>query len=121
MRRHFARNYNRLMNGEKIPRKAKKIILGKRMSKTQIKSKLRTMKITQKIKTIYDGFDLNNEPFCLECGCKVIRWSGNRADYPDLWDVGYCARCGHKVAEADNSPYYHEIYEYLFEKEYESC
>ena len=110
--KHLARYYNRLMQGEKIPRKAKKIILGKRMSKTQIKSKLRTMKITQKVKTIYDDFGLNDDAFCMECGCKVIRWTGNMSEYPDLYEVGYCARCGHQVAE---------IYDYLCEKEGKSC
>jgi hypothetical protein len=107
--------YNKIINGNKVPRKAKKAALDKKISKAQIKRMLKDIHLLGNLKTIYDGFGLDNEPFCMECGCRLIRWGGNRVEYPELWEVGYCARCGHQVAKADNSPYHHEIYDYLWE------
>lgn len=109
----FRKYYIRMVEGRKIPRKAKKAIFGDRKSKCQIRKMLNDIHICKQVKTIYDGFGLDKRPFCMKCGCPLIVWSGNRATYPDLWQVGHCVRCGHQVAEADNSPYYHEIYDYL--------
>lgn len=77
------------------------------MSRRELKHKLKTFKIYSLPKTIYDEIKANQFPFCPKCGCVFTYWSGNRASYPDLWESVYCARCGHKVMEADNSPYHH--------------
>lgn len=116
--KHIPKYYNRFLNGDKIPRKYKKLFLGKCLSKTQIKLALRKLHIIKKIETIYDGYGIDGEVFCLKCGCKEIKSTGNMSSYPELYERDYCARCGHMVAEADNSPYYHEIYEVLSENNY---
>lgn len=107
--KHKNKHYNALMRGEKIPRKAKKAILGNKMSRTKLRQRIDAVRITERIRTIYDGFGLS-DAFCLECGCEKYTRSGNRVAYPELWETLYCARCGNEVAEADNSPYYHVLY-----------
>ena len=66
------------------------------------------VKLLETPKTIFDGFGIS-DAFCPFCGCQIIEWTGNKAFYPELWEYGFCARCGEKVAYADNSPYHHII------------
>lgn len=108
--KNFFKYWRRLQNGEKIPRKAKKAILGYKMSKTKLKYRISKVEIIKHIKTIYDGFGLS-DAFCPKCGCEYYSSSGNRVKYPELWETYYCLRCGAIVAEADNSPYWHVLYE----------
>jgi len=92
---------------EKLPRKLKKVILGKRLSKNRIKkliSKIKVTPATGHLSTLVEPF-----PFCPKCGCTGVRYSGNRVEYPERWDSGYCIRCGNHVWESDNSPYYHVL------------
>lgn len=87
-------------------RQKKKAIFGYRMSNTKIRKRIKNIKLLDKPKTIYDGFGIS-DAFCPFCGCDLIKWSGNMVSYPELWETGYCARCGEKIAGADNSPYHH--------------
>lgn len=87
-------------------RQHKKKVFGYRAGSCKLKRRIKAVTLLDKPRTIYDGFGIS-DVFCPYCGCEIIEWSGNRASYPELWDIGYCARCGEKVAEADNSPYLH--------------
>lgn len=96
-------------------RQKKKVIFGYRMSKTQIRKRIKKVQLLDNPKTIYDGFGIS-DVFCPFCGCNFIEWSGNRVSDPELWETGYCARCGEKIAGADNGPYHHilrDMLEYL--------
>lgn len=96
-------------------RQKKKAIFGYRMSKAQIRKRIKKVKLLDKPKTIYEGFGISDAS-CPFCGCDLIEWSGNRVSYPELWETGWCARCGEKIAGADNSPYHHilrDMIEYL--------
>lgn len=91
----------------KLPRKLKKRILGKRLSQSSIRQLLNEIKVTPAkgaAGTLVEPF-----PFCPKCGCTAVRYSGNRVEYPERWDSGYCLRCGNHVWESDNSPYYHVL------------
>ena len=83
-----------LIFGERIPRWAKKQMLGKKLSKT----KLRKM-----IKNYKPG----DETFCPYCGCRSTWSTGNMTEYPERYVKEYCLRCGKLVEVSDNSPYYH--------------
>lgn len=95
-------------DGIKVPRKAKKLILGRKLSKKELRERIKQVKRVGPHKTIYDGFGLNDN-FCPHCGCEEYIMTDNKADYPELWVIGYCARCGAIVFEADNSPYHHVL------------
>ena len=97
----------------KVPRKYKKMFLGTKKSKNKLRKMLAEIQIEGEHKTIYNGFGLSKEAFCPKCGCREISWTGNMVEYPEIYDKGYCRRCGKLVAMADNSPYYHVIYNIL--------
>ena len=87
----------------KHSRKEKKALLGFRLSKSKIKKLLQgTALIGRGIDTIIDPY-----PFCPVCGCAHVDWVHHSVAYPERWETGYCARCGQKVCESDNSPYVH--------------
>lgn len=88
------RYFDKQKDGEKIPRWAKKELLGKKLSKT----KLRKM-----IKEYKPG----DSTFCPYCGCETTWSTQNMAEYPERWVNVYCLRCGELVEQSDNSPYYH--------------
>lgn len=103
--------YHRLRNGEKIPRKAKKEILGLKLSKSKLRKKIKQFKVIHKARTIYELDETTIKPFCPYCGCELTRSTGNMAEYPELWDRVYCLRCDELVEEADNSVYHHILEE----------
>ncbi len=95
-------------------RQKKKIMLGVKQNKNKIRRRIQKVKMLDAPRTIFDGFGIS-EAFCPFCGCYLIEWSGNKSAYPELWETGYCARCGAKIAGADNSPYRHilrDMFEY---------
>lgn len=87
-------------------RQRKKKEFGYRATKSQLRRRFKAVKLLKRPVTIYDGFGIS-DVFCPFCGCEKINWSGNRVAYPELWETGYCARCGEAIAGADNSPYHH--------------
>jgi len=114
-------NYSRIISnlywGEKVPRKAKKTILGKLMKKKDLKIKLRDFKIVKPSKTMYETPETNIELFCPKCGCEYEYGTGNMAEYPEHWEIFKCLRCKFQTGLIDNSPYYHalEFKEYNYE------
>lgn len=78
----------------KIPRKQKKAILGKRLSKA-------------KIRRLIKNFSEDSDLFCPKCGCKESISTHNMVEYPEVWIKHYCMRCSSVVAYQDNGPYTH--------------
>lgn len=94
---------------EKVPRKHKKIILGRRMSKRKIKSLISQLRFGSPIKTMYERREIFPYAFCPKCGCKEYKGTGNMTEYPEHWEYFHCLRCKYIVGEIDNSPFYHSL------------
>lgn len=91
---------------KRLPRKLKKRILGKKISKSKIRKLLSVVKI------IYhkDGeSEIYPNEFCPHCGCTITFGTGNNVPYPEWWEYYYCARCGAIVGYIDNSPFIHAL------------
>ena len=101
--------YIAIKYGDKIPRKVKKKILGKRLSKKYLKLKLNV--ISNSKKTVYDLLQAGEieSLFCPKCGCEVSYSINYDVEYPEVWNEGFCARCGNKVEMQDNSPCCHVL------------
>lgn len=95
--------------GGPIPRKLKKKILGTRMKRKKLRHLLKTLKLGEPIKTMYERIDSNHGLFCPKCGETGSRSTGNMTTYPEHWEYFYCLRCGFKVGYIDNSPFYHAL------------
>lgn len=98
-----------LKYGERIPRKIKKTIIGKRMSNGKLKRLLKSVKIIQPAKTMYDVPEILPYSFCPKCGCKEYFGTGNKTAYPEHWESFHCLRCKSLVAYIDNSPFIHAL------------
>ena len=85
----YHKYYERLLDRDKIPRKAKKAILGTKLNKAKIRKKFKKSKVE----------------FCPKCGCETITATKNMVGYPEVWRKYYCCRCGFLVGVEDNSPY----------------
>jgi transcription initiation factor IIE alpha subunit len=101
--------YIAMQNEEKIPRKIKKHLIGKRVSKKKLKEMLRMVKIISTAKTMYENPNIFPYEFCPHCGCTHSRGTGNMTEYPEHWERFHCVRCGELVAYIDNSPYVHAL------------
>ena len=101
--------YTAILNREKLPRKIKKRILGKRLSKTKIKKLLKTVEVITSCKTMYQQPVIKPFLFCPKCGCKEYIGTGNRTGYPEHWEYFHCLRCWNVVAGIDNSPFVHVL------------
>ena len=106
-------NYNKafeaIYNQEKLPRKVKKRIFGKRMSKGKLNKLLDSVVIGRGASTMYEIADIKPYPFCPHCGCTESRGSGNLTGYPEHWERFYCLRCNAVVGYIDNSPFIHAL------------
>ena len=98
-----------LTEGDKIPRKAKKQILGKRMSKTKLKRLLDSVEIIGIAQTMHEEPNIKPYLFCPQCGCTETRDGGNLTAHPEYWSYTYCLRCNKVVGYIDNSPYIHAL------------
>lgn len=87
----------RLKYGEKVPRKAKLAILGRKLSKCELR------------RMITEFNPEENARFCPVCGCYITWQTGNMASYPERWVKEYCLRCQSLVCVSDNSPYVHVL------------
>lgn len=112
-----SKHWQALHWGEKIPRKQKKAILGIRMSGCELRRLIKTVKVGEPIKTMYETPDIYPYIFCPNCGCGNEYGSGNKTSYPEHWEVFNCMRCHQATAYIDNSPYIHKL-EYLGELTY---
>lgn len=106
-RQYKYKHFLAFLNGEKIPRKAKKSLLGKRLNKQKIGKILSNLQVLEVAKTMYDRPVFNVPWICPKCGCERRRTTGNMTSYPEHWENIYCLRCNHLIAFIDNSPYIH--------------
>lgn len=110
MKKHYKWKYLRkLINGEKISRKSKKAILGKKISHSKLIRLLKSVEIGKPAQTMYEQADIKPFLFCPNCGCKETKATGNMTEYPEHWENFYCLRCENLVASIDNSPFIHAL------------
>lgn len=109
MRVNFNKAYQSLQNDERMPRKVKKIILGKRMSKGKLNKLLKTVQIINTANTMYESPEIKPYTFCPHCGCTGMTGSGNLTTYPEHWENFRCLRCNKIVGYIDNSPFSHAL------------
>ncbi len=103
------RYYRAIVLGRKCPRKAKKAILGLKMSESSVRQLIKTVTIGDPIKTMYERVEISPYAFCPKCGCKEYVGHGNRAAYPEHWESFTCLRCDTLVGYIDNSPFIHAL------------
>ena len=96
-------------NGEKLPRKIKKAVFGKRMRKSKLKALLKSVEIISSASTMYESPEIKPYAFCPHCGCMLMRGSGNMTSYPEHWEYFRCLKCNNVVAYIDNSPFIHAL------------
>ena len=89
------------IDGEKIPRKAKKAIFGKRISKKKLREKIASVRYYE------DGVPIH--PFCPKCGCNMETGTGNMVEYPEHWENFHCVKCRAFVGSIDNGPFVHVL------------
>jgi hypothetical protein len=94
---------------DKFPRKLKKKILGRLLSKTQLKKLLSQVKLGEPIRTMYDRRSISPYAFCPKCGCRHYYGTGNLTCYPEHWERFHCLRCNNIVGYIDNSPFIHAL------------
>lgn len=108
----YNKAYNAVRYGEKLPRKVKKALLGKRMSKCKLNRLLKSVNIIKSCKTMYEFPIIEPYAFCPNCGCTEMIGTGNMTAYPEHWEDFHCIRCRCVVAKIDNSPFIHILEHY---------
>lgn len=104
----WGKAYQELCDNEKVPRKMKKAVLGRRLNKTKLRRKLRRVQVI--LNTYPQPATILPETFCPLCGCTESAGGGELCisdDSRDTCQQGYCLRCGFLVWEVDNSPMVH--------------
>ena len=99
--------FKKAINAEKMPRKIKKYILGKKINKSNIKKLIDKLSI----ETSCSSVNIKPFEFCPHCGCKETRVEDNGVPYPEIWVDIYCLRCDEWVCGADNSRFHHILEE----------
>lgn len=92
----------------KIPRKIKKQLLGRKLTKSKL-SKLLKVMTTEGVKTMYERPKITPYDFCPKCGCQHYFGTGNMTTYPEHYEIFRCLRCNNEVGMIDNSPFYHVL------------
>ena len=101
--------FEALVYGDKLPRKIKKRLLGRRIGPQNLKRILKGVVVIKHAKTCFDVPIINTGLFCPKCGCKGMRGTGNMTEYPEHWERFYCIRCCKVVGYIDNSPFIHAL------------
>lgn len=99
----------------KVPRKKKKAWLGMKMSRSELRHLIASVQVIER--KYPEPAEIKPYEFCPKCGCTETRYENYDVPYPEVWSEAYCARCNHKVAMADNSPWTHclEVDGYSFD------
>ena len=107
------RYYERFYEGEKIPRKAKKQILGLLPTRRALKERIERVKF-ETIKPFNNNYNYlyPDDDFCPYCGCEHSRSAGNLACYPEEWIKFYCHRCNKMVSYRDNGLVWHALMDF---------
>ena len=93
----------------KLPRKIKKIVLGKKLSKSKLKKLLDAVVIESHANTMYETPNIKPYLFCPWCGCTLMIGTGNLSAYPEHWEKFFCGRCNNIIGYIDNSPFVHAL------------
>lgn len=94
----------------KFPRKLKKYILDRRVSKSKLKRMLKETECLGDVKTMYERPEfVPYGEFCPKCGESKYIGTGNKTSYPEHWEYFHCLRCKSVVGYIDNSPFYHAL------------
>lgn len=101
--------FKKAMESDKMPRKIKKNILGKKINKTNIKRMINNLEIETSCSTVY----IKPFEFCPKCGCRETMVEDHGVPYPEIWVDIYCLRCGQWVCGADNSRFHHILEEHV--------
>jgi DNA-directed RNA polymerase subunit RPC12/RpoP len=106
---NYYRAYRAMCEGEKVPRKWKKKVLGRKVGKQNLTRLLKTVVVLSNAKTMYESPKIEPYAFCPNCGCTQDYGTGNMTTYPEHWEIFRCLRCRSTVGAIDNSPYYHVL------------
>lgn len=103
------RRYRINFDGEKLSRKAKLALYGRRKNASKIFQRYQKLNIHRHPKNIFEWYEFSGSDalFCPRCGHDDCESSGNMVQDPELWDICSCSHCGLRVCVADNSPYIH--------------
>ena len=101
------RYYRRFHVGDKIPRKAKKQILGLLPTRKDLRARIERVKLDNNCGYLYPDDD-----FCPYCGCDYARSTRNMACYPEEWIQYYCHRCNKMVSYRDNGAVWHALMDF---------
>lgn len=103
----------------KLPRKAKKQLLGTKMTRKRLREILSRCIAIQRPYP-FGTFWISPDRFhgCPYCGCSATSSTGNMAPYPEVWDMIYCLRCKTHIGGADNSPYDMDLYHHPLVRRY---
>lgn len=86
--KHIEKACNKMWKREKMTRKEKKAIFGKRISRKQLREEINNGQLIH----------------CPRCRHNLYTCStGNMAAYPEIWEYHYCAVCELTISGADNS------------------
>jgi len=108
--------YRRHNNSNKLPRKTKKLLLGRKLNKSKLRKRIASIKIlTASLENGY-SWSVPSECFCPYCGCDSARTGPMLAGYPEVYYYSYCLRCNRAVGCADNSQFIHFLCEILREE-----
>jgi len=101
-------------DGEKLPRKIKKALLGPKMSTSKLRKRLSRVKVFRINANEREATDI----FCPHCGCNHHRTVDHpEIEQPEIWIEEFCLRCGKYVGGADNSFYSHVLFDLIPETE----
>lgn len=109
----FIRAYEKAELGEKLSRREKKALFGKRIGEGKLRKAFKALQITKYPRTLREEYEFTgvNDLFCPNCGCISVRSTGNMTSHPEYWEYYYCLRCGMEVGTIDNSPFVHVLAE----------
>lgn len=107
--KNIQRGFIALKYQEKLPRKLKKFIIGKRIGAGTLSRLLNSVVLGEPRKTLYDDIEIYLYTFCPKCGCRACSGGGNLAQYPEHWEYFKCLRCNNVVGYIDNSPFIHAL------------
>jgi len=98
-----------VIEGSNLPRKPKKRILGPKIPKSKLNHLLKSVKLGDPIRTMYERREILPYAFCPKCGCRGYSGTGNLTSYPEHWEKFNCFRCNNLVGYIDNSPFIHAL------------
>ena len=114
------KHYNKMYQGEKLSRRVKKIMFGKKPSRKALRLRIeRATLVTIKPFENSYTYEWPDDDFCPYCGCEDTRSTGNMTAYPEEWRIEFCRRCDAKVSTHDNGEVWHALMDFKEGREIE--